>query len=426
MTGKYRIVFAIWFMTIVNYMERVIMGFAGPSVMQTLHIDPATFGVVLSSFAVGYLLSQIPGGILADRLGTRSVLIVGPLFWALFTGITGLIASVASLVAIRLLFGMAEGLSNGALYKAMGDNFGSKDRAQAVSVWVTAYPAAPAFTGPLVGILLASFAWPSVFVMLAIPALVAVALNYAWLPSPQQAANADRGGPASMGGDATSMRDLLRLPSLWLIGAAFGLWSIAYWGFLGWMPSYLALERHIDIKSSGMLGGIPYVFGLIGVLASGWLGSNALHRFRPHLLAGNFLLACVSLFFAYAADSLASSLAGLSGAAFFIYAGLSTYGALVLDLAPERARAAYSGIVSTIGQVGGVIAPVVIGYLVTETGSFASGFAFMIGALCIGAVCALSLVPFSAARPSPGFVIPVPASKAWQGVPGGVTPRDEA
>ena len=56
MTGKYRIVFAIWFVTVVNYMERVVMGFAGPSVMQTLHIDPATFGVVLSSFAVGYLL----------------------------------------------------------------------------------------------------------------------------------------------------------------------------------------------------------------------------------------------------------------------------------------------------------------------------------------------------------------------------------
>ena len=117
MRGKFSILVAIWLLQCVNYADRVVVGFAGPSMMKSLGIDTGTFGIVLSSFAVGYFLSQIPGGLLADRWGARAVVIVGPLFWALFTGITGFVATVAALVAERLLIGVSEGLSNTASYK---------------------------------------------------------------------------------------------------------------------------------------------------------------------------------------------------------------------------------------------------------------------------------------------------------------------
>ena len=187
-------------------------------------------------------------------------------------------------------------------------------------------------------------------------------------------------------------------PVIWLIGAAYCFWNMAFWGFLGWMPSYLAIERHIDITSAGMLGGVPYLFALVGVVLTGWLGSGPFYRHRPKLLAATYLLSGVSLYVAYSADNLTSSLVGLSSAAFFIYAGLATYGMVVLDLAPTKTRAVYSGIVSTIGQLGSIAAPMIIGYLVSETGMFTSGFIFMIVALCIASACALALAPFSLAR----------------------------
>ncbi|SJZ38219.1 Sugar phosphate permease [Enhydrobacter aerosaccus] len=402
MAGRYHVVFAVWLLTVVNYMERVVIGFAGPSIMHSLHIEPKTFGIVLSSFALGYFLAQIPGGLIADRWGARRVLIIGPLFWALFTGITGLVSTVGAIVAVRLCFGLAEGLSNAATYKAIGDNFDVKERAKAAAIWVTAFAVAPAFTGPLVGLLLASFPWQSVFIMLAVPAILVAFANRVLLPAASVTPR------VSMAKDTASFRELLRLPSLWLIGSAFSLWNIAFWGFLGWMPSYLALERHIDIKATGMLGGIPYVFALVGLVLTGWLGSGPLHRHRPQFLAALYLLACASLYCAYAAGTLAGSLAGLSAAALFIYSALSMYGAIVLDLAPEKARAAYSGIVSAIGQIGSVVAPSVIGYLVTASGTFASGFIFMVSALCIAALCALALVPLSPASKPLG--VPAPNS----------------
>ncbi len=411
MRGKYQIVVAIWLLQVVNYLDRVVIGFAGPSMMQSLQIEPKTFGVLLSSFAVGYFVSQIPGGMIADRCGVRPMLIIGPLFWALFTGLTGLVASVAALIVVRLCFGMAEGVANAATYKVIGDSFDAKGRARAVSVWVTAFALAPALAGPAVGMLVVSYGWQPVFLLLAIPALAVSLVNYVLIPAakPVGAANALAD---ALGRNGPLFRDLLREPSLWLVASAFGFWNIAYWGFLGWMPSYLALQRHIDLKASGVLGGIPYLFGLVGGVAPGWLGCGLLLRHRPQFLAALYGFGAVSLYFAYASATLTGSIAALSCTAACIYGGLSMYGTIVLDLAPETMRAAYSGIVSTIGQVGAVLAPVLIGYLISETGSFASGFVLMGAALCLGAVCALALVPLRPARRLLPRVVPAPQSEA--------------
>ena len=393
MRGKLPLIFAIWLLQVVNYMDRVVIGFAGPSMMQSLALDPKTFGVILSSFAFGYFLSQVPGGLVADRWGARSVFVIGPLFWALFTGMTGLVASAVALIVVRFLFGVAEGVSNAATYKIVGDNFAEKHRGRAVGIWVTSFALAPALTGPAVGWLLRSYGWQEVFLLMAVPAVIVSVVNYVLIPAhrPAQVRGADARG-------AASYREVLRQPSLWLISGAYAMWNIAYWGVLGWMPSYLALARHIDLKSSGALAGLPYVFGLIGGVAAGLLCSGFFVRHRPHLLAGVYLLGAVALWLAFAATTLAVSVAGLSVATACIYAGLSTYGALVLDLAPANMRASYTGMVSTVGQVGSIAAPAVIGYLVSETGSFASGFAFMSGALALGAACALALVTLAPAR----------------------------
>ena len=390
MRGSIQILVAIWLLQFVNYVDRVVVGFAGPSMMKSLGIDTGMFGIVLSSFAFGYFLSQVPGGLLADRFGARIVVIVGPLFWALFTGITGLVSTVSALVAIRLLFGVSEGLSNSAAYKLIGDNFAEKDHARAVSVWVTAFAIAPAVTGPVVGWLLTSYGWQEVFLLLAVPAVLVAVINYFLLPADRPVAAAARHD------ESNGFRDVLRERTLWLVCGAYGFWNVAYWGFLGWMPSYLALERHIDIKASGMLGGLPYLLGLVGGVTAGLAGTRLGRRGRPYLLASVYLLACVALCVAFVSATLAASVASLSAAGFFIYAGLTTYGTIVIDLSPARSRAAYAGVVSSAGQIGGILAPIIIGYLVKATGSFGAGFGFMGAALCVAAGCALGLAPAAA------------------------------
>lgn len=395
MNGNTRIIAALWLWMLVNYLDRVAISFAGPAIMKSLALSPASFGIVLSSFGFGYVLSQIPGGLIADRWGAKLVLVFGPLFWALFTGLTGLVSTLAGFVVVRVLFGISEGLSVPALHRLVGDRFESRQRARALAIGLTALAIAPALAGPFVGQLVAAFGWQTMFFLMMIPALLAALACHLLIPA---AGTGQMAGERHAAGQAGSIREVLFERSFWLMAGSYCCYNIAFWGYLGWMPSYLALAHDIDLKTAGPIAGIPYVFAFLGLLFWGWLGTGPFHRHRPRLITCSLLLAGVSLFIAYRADTLAQSVAGLSSAAFFLYGCQGSLGAVILDLAPPPLRGTYIGIVSTAGQVGGLLAPGIVGLLVTATGSFAGGFTFMALALCTAAVGMFALGPLVAAR----------------------------
>jgi MFS family permease len=380
---KTRVIAALWYLLLVNYLDRVAMGFAGPAIMKSLSMSPADFGLILSSFGLGYLLAQIPGGVVADRWGSRIILIIGPVMWALFTGATAYATTLVGFITVRILFGLSEGLLIAAIFKTVGDTFNSEERSRALAICLSAGALGPLIAGPLVGALLAAFNWQMVFFALAAPALLASLIAYWALPQPE------RKTPPR-----PTKRNFLRMlsePSFWLMGAAYLGYNIAFWGYLGWMPSYLAQAHHINLKSMGVLGGIPYAFGLIGLLLVGWLGGGLLRRYLSQTIVVSLLCAGIAEFLAYRAESLPYTLAGLCGAAFFLYGCWGSLGAFIIDLAPPAQRATYAGGISAAGQIGGLIAPGIVGFLVNASGSFASGFTFMIAALGSAAVCMLVL-----------------------------------
>jgi MFS family permease len=395
--NKARILSALWFLMLVNYLDRVAMGFAGPSIMKSLSISPSEFGVVLSSFGVGYLLAQLPGGFLADRWGAKTLLVVGPLLWTIFTGATALVAGVTGFVLVRLCFGISEGVSNTSLYKTIGDHFDPKERARALAFMSTAVPLAPVFAGGLIGALVGSYGWQAMFLLMMVPSLLAALGTYLLIPATRSVAQVEATAAAR-----ASFLEVISHRSLWLIAIASFAWNIPYWGFLGWMPSYLALQQHIDLKAIGLLGAIPYAFAFVGMLLVGWLGSTVLHRHNVYLIIGCFLAAALSLFLAYQAHAVTLALAGLSSAAFFLFGTHGPIGRTILDLAPEQRRATYIGVYTTVGQIGGIVAPAAIGFMVSATGTFASGFALMIGGFMVAVVCLLALIPLMPARSATG------------------------
>ena len=401
MSERHKLLGLIWLLQFVNYLDRVNISVAAPSMMKSLSIDPGTFGFVLSAFTVGYAVMQIPGGALADRFGVKLVLVTAPVLWSVFTGLTGLAETVSALIAVRFCFGLAEGSSNAACYKLVGDNFSSRERASANSIWITALAAGPAFVAPLASWALRSVGWEQMFLWFAVPGFVIAGVLWFGIPGR---------GAVSGSRPETVMHSpgwawLLRRPSSWLIFFAYLSFNIGYWGYLGWMPSYLALQRHLDIKALGVAASVPYVFGFAGILLFGWLGSTLLYRVRAPMIAAGYLCAAASLYLAYTADRVEVSLAGLCGAAFFMYGGFGPYAALVLDLAPERERGAFVGFVNTGGQLGGILAPIVVGWVVHTTGSFDDGFGFMVAALVVSAACYLGLAyTIGRAPPYPAMV----------------------
>ncbi|NKJ00948.1 MFS transporter [Novosphingobium sp. SG707] len=392
MPSRYKILAVIWFFQITLNFDRVIMAFSGPAILKALALGPQSLGTILSGFAIGYMCGQIPGGLLADRWRIKTMLIVLPVLWGLFTGLTALAATVAGFVAFRACLGLAEGLAVPACFRVIGETFDSQRRTGAMALSSTAGALGPAIAGPIIGLVIAAYGWQAAFYVLAVPPFIAAVLIFLVLPSRRSVEKHPEHTSPAEAVAKPSISTVLLNGRLWVTSFAYFCFNIGYWGYNGWMPTYLATAHHLDIKHLGLIGSIPYVMAFAGLLSFGALGAR-LQRFRIQTLAIAYLLTGASLFLAFGAGALFGTMLGLCFASFFLSGGIPLFGSMLFDLAPRGGSGSYAGIVFTAGQLGGVFAPFAIGRLVQLTGNFAAGFALMEIALVAGGL-AVFLLPF--------------------------------
>src|SRR5215510_4737105 len=94
--------------TMVNYLDRAVLGVAAPSMTQELGLDAVVMGFVFSAFSWTYAAAQIPGGAFLDRVGARLAYFWSAAVWSLFTLLQGFATGLASLLTFRLGLGVAE------------------------------------------------------------------------------------------------------------------------------------------------------------------------------------------------------------------------------------------------------------------------------------------------------------------------------
>ena len=105
---RYLLVVGTFFLSVLLYVDRACISTAKDAIVLDIGLSDIQWAWVLASFAFGYALFQTPGGMMADRLGSRSVLTVVVSAWSIFTGMTAIAWSFSSLLVIRFLFGVGE------------------------------------------------------------------------------------------------------------------------------------------------------------------------------------------------------------------------------------------------------------------------------------------------------------------------------
>src|SRR5688572_4584344 len=106
---RYSVLSVLFFTYLLCYLDRMVMATAIPFIAEDFNLSRTAMGGVLSAFFVGYAVMQIPGGLLADRFGSQIILTITIIWWSIMTALTGVVGSLAALLAIRLLFGIGEG-----------------------------------------------------------------------------------------------------------------------------------------------------------------------------------------------------------------------------------------------------------------------------------------------------------------------------
>jgi len=380
--------------TMINYLDRTVLGIAAPDVSREFHLSPEVMGVVLSAFSWAYVAGQIPGGIVLDRLGARLTYFLSVTLWSLFTLLQGFAVNLSSLMGARLGLGLCEAPCFPANNQVVTAWFRQHERARATAVYTVGEYVGLACFGPALLWTSSHYGWRTMFV--AVGAVgVLFGLVWWWLYRDP----AEEAGRARAKGTPFSWKQVGQLLRARQVAGAclgqFGGYSTMIF-FLTWFPTYLATERHMPWIRVGWFSVLPFLAGGAGVLFGGWLsdylirrtGSINLARKLP-LIAG--LLGASSIIGADYATKDGVVIAILSLA--FFSQGMTGLGwAIISDIAPRNLTGLTGAIFGFSANLAGIITPIVIGVVVGRTGSFAWALAYVGAVALMGAVAYLFIL----------------------------------
>ncbi|MFC9355720.1 MFS transporter [Rhodococcus sp. NPDC057014] len=371
------LLFAAW---VVDYIDRLAINLALPSIGAEFGLGHTQQGMVISAFFLSYALCQIPGGLLADRFGSRRVVSWSLLIWSLFTALTGTAWAFAVLLAIRFLFGVGQGVYPAAAMKAVAERTAPGQRMTATG-WAQSSNAFGAVLAPLIAApIIALWGWRmSFFAVAGLGVLVWAAIQL-WLPTTLPQSGDTETRPDQPGG----LRAVLASGVMWRFTLMFFGYGIIVWGLNSWIPSYLQTERGISLTGSGLLSAIPALVGGVAIILGGKLIDRLGGRHRV-IVVPAMTICAVSILFLNRVTSLTEFVALLSLATASATLCYMPIFAIPMRTLPAGLVGTGSGMINFGGQAAGFVTPMVMGALVDRY-SYTAAFAFLVvGAVLAGA-----------------------------------------
>ena len=397
-------------LALVNYIDRVVLSFAAGPLAKEYHLSPITMGYLFSSFLWTYTLCLLPMGMLVDRFGAKRVAAGGIGIWSLATIATGLAWSLPSLLATRLVMGGGEASSNPAGARVIREWIPAGERGMLNSIFNGGSYAGPALCALVAGPVIGAFGWRALFILAGSIGLAWLAAWLIWFAPPERArwlgaterdkilAERDARNATLGGADPkTGLLTLLRSgPALWGLALTQGCNVYSQYLFLTWLPSYLQSTKGLSLAKTGLFAAIPYAVAvvlciLIGLTSDRLLQGDVGGGKRRRMIALSMMLAAVILFAPWV-NGLGMTLTLIALSLTGIAATTSLNFALLNDLLPNPKDVGVAmAFVVGGGNLFGLMAPIVTGYVIAATGSFDAAFVTAGVLLVIGAGSTLTL-----------------------------------
>jgi len=403
----------IFIVTVFNYVDRATLSIAAPSMRHDLGFDALTMGIAFSAFGWAYTAMQIPGGLILDRFGARTVLGISLILWSALTFAQGFVHLFASafvaLFAMRFLMGIAESPAFPCNSRLTVMWFPSAERGLATSIFQLAQYFALAVFTPVMTYTVSTWGWHYVFYT---TGAVGVLLGFWWLRSVREPQRDHRVSAAELeyiaaGGGLPTIGDSPQ-PFRWkqvkaiaanrmMIGIYIGQFCLTSitWFFLTWFPTYLIEAKGMSILKVGMVAALPAVAGCVGGLVGGlwsdWMlkrGFSLTASRKTPIICGLVLSSTIVV--ANYVHSTTIVILVISIA--FFAKGVGNLGwCIVGDVSPKRAMGISGGIFNLCGNLASIVTPLAIGWMIKSTGSFEVALTY-IGALSLLGACSYLLI----------------------------------
>jgi MFS family permease len=381
-----RLVLLVTTVVFINYIDRGNLATAAPLIHGALHLNEEQLGVLFSAFYPSYVLCMPATGWLAERFGAKRVLAAGIAIWSLATLLTGFAWSFASLLALRLMLGVGESVAFPCASKVLANTVDVARLGVANGILSFGYLLGPAVGTLLGGMLMAHYGWRPVFIVFGAVSLLWL---WPWLRARVDAPAGAGSDGASVGAAPTVAQQGVTPPALALILRQRALWGASvghfasnytYYFILSWLPLYLVKARGFSIGSMALIASWAYAFNAVSALGMGRLQDHWIRTGRSTTLVykgvmGSSHVIAMACMAGMVLLPERGSVASLF--VFCIISGCSYPGLFAIPqiVAGPSATGSWVGFQNAAGNVAGMIAPAITGWLVYHTGHYELAFA---------------------------------------------------
>jgi len=412
----------LFLLYIIAFLDRMNVGAAALQMPGDLRFNDKIVGLGAGMFFIGYVVLEIPGALIAERWSARRWVARIMISWGMITVLMAFIHTAREFYLVRFLVGAAEAGFFPAVIVYVSHWFRYQDRAKAIAVFYAANPLSYVIGSPLAGLLLGISwlglkGWRWLFILEGIPAVLFGVITLFYLTDWPRLANwlgpderdwiqgeLEREKQAKQKvrsytvWQAFSERDVILLTLSYFCATTGG------YGISFWLPSILKrLSGQSDVRVT-LFAALPYLAGFVMQQWNGWhsdkTSERRWHAAVPIFLSGVILLLAVI----FGSDiTLAVALFTLVGACYFAFH--PCFWAVPTAFLSESAAAASIGLINSLGNLGGFVGPLMMGYLVNRTHSFTAGLLYLVGSLCLSGVLMLAVGAGRRVLPQPSEVI---------------------
>lgn len=381
-------------MYMLAYMDRINIGVLMPYIQEDLNISSSAAGDIAGIFFIGYLLLQIPGGILATKWSAKKFIFILMILWGLAAMASGFVQTEGQLKLVRFLLGVAEGGVWPAVLVLLANWFTIQERARANAFWMACLPVSAILMAPITGILLKHFSWKTVLILEGIPPIVWAFVWYAmikdrpteakWMDENEKqqllhALTAEQSQSAKSQGYAAAFKN----KAVWGLVIMYFLWMTGFYGYTMWVPSVVS-EFTDDSSVMGWLTAIPFTCALVGMIVNSSWSDRRMNR-TQHVVIPLFVAACAMIMGQFVETPLLKMIL-LSITAIGVYAPYGPLWAIPTAIIPAEVAGAAMGLQNAIGNLGGYNRPKFFGVLKDLTGNYHAGFYFLALSLALAGI----------------------------------------
>jgi MFS family permease len=390
-------------MFIVNYIDRVNIGFVRSHLETDLGIGAAAYGLGAGLFFVGYALFEVPSNMLLQRYGARVWLTRIMFTWGAAAMAMAFVKGETSFYVLRFILGAAEaGFFPGIIYY-FTQWLPASERGKTMAVFLSGSAIASVISGPVSGALLhisglGLHGWQWMFLIEGAASVVLCAFVWFWLQShPRQAkwlSEEEREALVAAIAEEQRAREAVQVakPSMFKLLAdrqialfCFIYFSIALtiYGATFWLPSMIKKMGNLGDFQVGLLNSIPWIISIVAMY--GFAAMAGKWKFQQAWVALTLVIAAIGMFMSTIGGPIFAFVA-ICFAAIGFKAASALFWPIPQSYLDARIAAAVIALINSIGNLGGFVAPTAFGFLEETTGSIEGGLYGLAATSLIAAV----------------------------------------